>query len=78
MAKELAAPVIQSQLDALKLILSLEAHVTAQGLQHTDADRIAWRDLYATDSVGTLKGRSCWPAARQQHSGEQEQDQKLA
>jgi hypothetical protein len=74
MAKELAAPVVQSQLDALELLPSLEGHIAAQGLQHTDLDGIARRNLHATDSVGTFKGRGCGPTADQQYDSEQNQD----
>jgi hypothetical protein len=77
MAEELAPLVVQSKFDALEFAQSWEAHVSAERLQHTDLDRLARRDLHATDGVGAFKGRGCLPAAASQKESEQKQDYVL-
>jgi hypothetical protein len=64
-AEELVTSILQGQLGTLKQGQSLGTQVTGLSLERPDLDRIAWRNIYATNGVGTFKGRGCGLTADQ-------------
>jgi hypothetical protein len=57
MAQELAISVVQGQLGALEQALALVSQLTAEGLHHTELDRLPRSDINAADRISAGKGR---------------------